>query len=1251
MRWQTAILNSFREIIGLKVMNIKALFLQLSHTRKLTVLSLSVLVALGIWLSVAKGKLFHLGASVIWTNLNVLNAGKTGFTLLPPDQTGINFENLLRDDLSTRNQILLNGSGVATGDFDNDGLCDIYLCRLEGYNALYKNLGDWRFEDVTEKAGVGAANKQSTGATFADIDGDGDLDLLIAAFGSFICFVNDGRGHFTEATSAVGLTSKLTGSTIALADIDSDGDLDLYVSHYRTTTLKDGGDLSLQTKDGRIVIPPELRDRITFVNGNLREYGEPDALYRNDGKGHFTQISWTGGNFVDEDGNALKGPPLDWGLAVTFRDINNDGYPDIYVCNDFWTPDRIWINDGKGRFRALDKLAMRCTSASSMGVDFADIDGDGNQDCFVVDMLSRDHRRRMEQSDALKPQPASIGAIDNRPQINRNTLFLNRGDNTYAEIANLANVSDSEWSWCPIFFDIDLDGRPDIFITNGHGRDLQNLDTAYQLKLMPEGMTEEMQKRLLMYPRLATPNTAFHNLGNLQFEETSHAWGLDQEGSSYGAALADLDNDGDLDLVVNNLNAVASVYRNDSAAERISVRLKGESPNTQAIGAKISLLGDPVPRQTQEVICGGRYESGSDPLVVFAAGHAETKMALEVIWLNGRRSLIKDVKQNRFYAIDEDSSEAFEATPPAPDEPVFKDVSELIRHTHHENEFNDFQRQPLLPNRLSQLGPGVAWHDIDGDGFDDLIISSGKDGDPAIFINDGKGSFVALSSGVTTNPVSRDQTSLVAWNDHSVSANLLIGLSNFEDGTTGGESVARYVYKNQTLASDPGLPAQGSSTGAIAMADVDGDGDLDLFVAGRTIPGRYPEPSSSMLYHNEDGRFVLDNSNTSRFASVGMVTGAVFSDIDADGDPDLILAIEWGPVTVFKNDNGNLVNVTRELGLSDYTGWWNGVTVGDLDEDGKLDIIATNWGLNSKYQKDSSHSRRIYYDDFNGNGSLGIIETHYEPMMAKFVPERRLDSLAQGFPFARAMFSTYKQYGEAGIVDIFGQRIEKTPFVSAACLDHKIFFNRGNHFEPVSLPLEAQFAPAFGVNVADYDGDGHEDVFIVQNFFATQTETPRYDAGRGLWMKGDGHGALAAVPGQMSGIKIYGDCRGSALADFDGDGRIDLAVTQNGAATKLYRNVRAKQGMRVRLSGPEHNPDGVGATIRLMFGNHNAPAREIHAGSGYWSQDSVVQVMGTPEIPTGIWVLWPGGKTTTSEIPPAAAEIRVGLDGKTVVVH
>jgi hypothetical protein len=1205
---------------------------------KIALLVVAVLIVGGAWFLIARR-----GGQIKVTELKIESSGKVGFTLLPPQQTGLAFANQLRDEMATANQLLNIGSGVAAGDYNGDGLCDLYFCSMNGRNALYKNLGGWKFADVTDEAGVACNGKLSTGATFADLDGDGDLDLLIAGFSSFNAFMNEG-GKFSEVTSQAGLASNLTGTTMALADIDGDGDLDLYVAHYRTTTLRDGEAVALEQQNGQVVIPPKFQDRVTFVNGALKEYGEPDALYRNDGKGHFTPISWTDGSFLDEDGRALTRPPLDWGLAATFRDINEDGYPDIYVCNDYWTPDRIWLNDGKGHFRALDRLAMRNTSASSMGIDFADIDRDGHQDFFVVDMLSRDHEYRMRQAEAHKPVPRQIGKIDDRPQVNRNTLFHNLGDGTFAEIANLAGVEASEWSWSPVFIDVDLDGYEDILITNGHTHDVQDADTNALIKSRKPGSIQEMQRNLLLYPSLISAKVAFRNLGNLRFAETGHAWGFDTQSVANGVTMADLDNDGDLDIITNNLGSPAGLYRNDSDAPRVAVRLKGDAPNTEAIGAKIKLIGGAVPEQTQEVICGGRYESGADPLRVFAAGSATSGMAIEVTWRSGATSRIEGVQANRLYEIGESGSGSI-SPPPAPDA-MFKDVSNLINHTHHENEFDDFQRQPLLPNRLSQLGPGVAFHDIDGDGNDDLIIGSGKDGRLAVYLNNGKGGFGGLSAMATAPAALRDQTQVLAWTTGAGASSLLAGLSNYEDGLADGQSAMRVDLSNLAIASQGGINGRTSATGPMALADIDGDGDLDLFIGGRTVPGKYPQPAVSQVFRNDgSGQFVLDEQNTAKFASVGLVSGAVFSDIDGDGDADLVLAVEWGAVMVFVNDGGSFTDATERLGLAPYKGLWNGVTVGDLDEDGKLDIIATNWGLNSKYHADTQHPLRLYYADFDGNGTMDLVESYFDAKMNKYVPYRGLDAMAVAMPFIKEKFPTYKSYGAAGVDEIFGPRLSSTPFVTATTLEHMVFMNRGDHFDAVALPIDAQVAPAFGVGVADYDGDGHDDVFIAQNFFATTIETPRLDGGRGLWMKGDGKGNLTAVPGQLSGIKVYGEARGCALADYDRDGRIDLVVTQNGAATRLFKNVGAKPGLRVHLVGAAGNLDGVGATIRLIFGSRSGPAREVHAGSGYWSQDSATQVMATPEAPTQILVRWPGGKQTTSNIPANAREIRVSADG------
>jgi hypothetical protein len=1188
-----------------------------------------------------------------WRDLPIPATGKTGFAKLNSDRTGILFTNSLSDQRSILNRNLLSGSGVAAGDVDGDGLCDLYFCGLDSDNVLLRNLGGWKFEDITATAGVACARQDCTGATFADVDGDGDLDLLVNSLGAGTrLFLNDGKGHFAEATDVAGLRSRSGSMSLALADVDGDGDLDLYVCNFRPTTIKDHPRtrFTMQMVDGRPVVAmvdgrpattPDLTNRFAAgPSGAIFEFGEADALYLNDGKGHFTPVSWTDGHFLEADGKPLREPPRDWSLAVQMRDLNGDGAPDIYVCSDLFTPDRIWINDGKGHFRALDNLSLRSTPTFSMGVDFADIDRDGHLDFFAVDMLSREHQKRHVQLSNSNPAVWPIGLIDVRPQLLRNTLQWNRGDNTFAEIAWYAGVEASDWSWGPIFLDVDLDGYEDILVTNGQLRDFQNADLTMQMEASKrdrEFTQKDLSDWLMKFPRLDTPKLIFRNRGNLTFEEVGAAWGFNTPGISQGMALADLDNDGDLDVMVNNLNAGPGIYRNETTAPRLAVRLKGLQPNTQGIGAKIRVLGGPVP-QSQEIICGGRYLSGDDPMRVFAAGSSTNNLSIEVTWRSGRRSMVK-ATPNRLYEINEARAEEAGVEPVAKEKPpIFEDVSHLLGHIHSEEPFDDFQRQPLMPNRLSQAGPGVCWTDLDGDGWDDLFIGSGKGGGMAIYRNNGQGGFVRMGDDAMTRPTTRDQTTILGSGGQ-----LFVGFSNYEDGLTNGVALRVFNFRNH--GPTQALPAQPSSSGPMALADIDGDGDLDLFIGGRSIPGRYPEPASSIVLRNDNGSFQVAQT----LEKVGLVSGAVFSDLDGDGLPELILACEWGPVRVFHNDHGTFSEVTRKLGLGDFLGWWNGVTTGDIDGDGQLDIIAANSGLNSKYHASRSHPARLYYGDLRGQGNLDLIEAHYEETMAAEVPERDLRAVGAALPWVQEKMKTFEAYGGASAQEIFGPALDEATVLSANTLESMVFFNRGDHFEAAPLPREAQFTVGLGVCVADLDGDGNEDIFLSQNFFATTPETMRNDAGRGLWLRGDGKGTLKAVSGQESGVKIYGEQRGCALSDFDGDGRVDLVVTQNGNQTKLYRNVGAKPGLRVRLLGPPGNPSGIGAILRPGFGEGWGPAREIHAGSGYWSQDSPVQVLGTPAELTRIRVRWPGGKTTESAVPSGAREIQVDTNGTVVV--
>lgn len=1195
-----------------------------------------------------------------WAELPKSSGGKAGFTRLIPEETGIQFTNQTSDLEIAKNRMLADGSGVAVGDVDDDGLPEVFFAELNGNCVLYKNLGGYRFKDITATSGIVCTNYICRGAVFADINGDRWLDLLITTTGNgVLVFSNRHDGSFSNISRAAGLLSDHGASSLALADVDGNGTLDVYVANRRKISLRDRADISVQMVDGKISIPHSLSTQLTLsTRGVVLEYGDPDQLYLNNGKGMFTPLSWTNGAFLDEHGRPLKDAPRDWALSAMFHDVNGDNAPDLYVCNDFWSPDRFWINDGKGHFRAASDQALRHTSASSMGVDFADIDRDGQTDFMVVDMLSRDWSWRKRQKPGLNSDLIPAGETNDRPQVVRNTLFHNRGDGTFAEIAGFAGVAAAEWAWQPVFVDVDLDGLDDILVITGFHRDIQDRDMIERYnglqrtgRLLPTklGFDGKPVKRsrqelitdgnLAIYSMenpLAPPIVAYRNLGGLKFSEIGPQWGLNTPAIRTGIALGDLNRSGTLDFVVNTFRGPAEIYRHNVSAPRVAVRVKGLAPNTQGIGAKVKLLHGAVPMQSAEVISGGYYLSSADALRVFAAGNS-TNMTLEITWRNGKVSTIHNVKADREYEIAESG-----ATQPAPTtvekvQPLFEDVSSLIGHRHHEEFFNDFERQPLLPRQLSQDGPGVAWVKLDDSGRDALVIGSGRGGKLETFLPDGRSKFIRALSTVTG---ADDLTGIAAWIQADGKRALLVGQANYE-ATTNQMSAAVCSLDSGKLNVVSQLPATSSSSGPITVADIDGDGDLDVFVGGRVIAGRYPESADSIIYRNDGNQLRLDAENSRVLEKAGLVSGAVWSDLDSDGFSELILACEWGPIRVFKNERGQLREITKALGLDRHTGWWRGVTTGDIDGDGRPDIIASNWGLNSDYTASREHPAQLYFGDFAGRGANDLIETVYDTTLKAIVPRRDRQAMGSQFPFFVKSFATHKEYAEATIDKILTTLPKPFTPIQATTLASTVFFNRTNQFQAVELPREAQFAPAFGINVADFDGDGNEDVFLSQNFSQVQPEEPRLDAGRGLLLRGLGRGKLEAVPGQHSGLTVYGAQRGSATGDFNGDGRVDLAVAQNAGETKLYKNITAKPGLRVRLIGPRQNPDGIGATIRLIFGDRMGPAREIHGGSGYWSQDSTIQLLSGTDEPTRIWIRWPGGKVTESDVPKKATEITV----------
>ena len=1195
------------------------------------------------------------------TALPAQTGARSGFTRMDPATTGVTFTNALVGDAYFTNAVAHNGSGVALGDVDGDGRPDLYLCGLNGTNELYRNLGQWRFEPVS----IGEAacpGQMSTGAVLVDVDGDADLDLLVngIAAGTRL-FLNDGRGRWAEKRDS-GLDRHTTGTSMALADMDGDGDLDLYCAHYIDVMhlIDPNTRFSMRQQDGRWVVgqvngvpatDPRYRGRFEVMpDGEVVELPEADALYRNDGNGRFTPVQEEPGRFLDEQGKPMF-MPREWALAVVFRDLDGDGDPDLYVSNDFASPDRLWLNDGRGRFRAAPAHALRHTAYNSMGIDVADVDHDGLDDLLVVDLLATRQERRLRQLGKTPPDPRARESLTGRPQFNRNMLFLGRPGGRYVEAALAAGLAASDWSWCPVFLDVDLDGHDDLLVSNGFEYDLMDQDTQDRVKDPRHTLSPEQRKRWMkLYPEWRTANLAFRNRGDGTFEPKSAEWGFQEEGLAFGMALGDLDQDGDLDVVVNRINASVEIHRNEATAPRIAVALRGRGPNTAGIGARVRLIG-PSPAQAREMVSGGRYLSGDQALRVFAmppSSGPQAAPALEIHWRSGAVRRLGSVQANHRYEITEpDEAPKPSPSPVSSPAPLFEDVSALLGAAPAGEAFDDTLIQPLIPRRLSRQGPGLAWTDLDGDGWEDLVHGARRGGRPIVFRNrQGKG------FDRNEGPESPGgQRGVVAWAD---------GLGGRHWLATAVSLNARGETVGQLLV-DPAAPGGGSAgaanapptapkaieigpefNGPLAVGDLDGDSDLDVVVGGQFRLGRYPEAVPTTVWINEGGVLQGAPAWGRAMTRAGCVNGATLVDLDGDGDLDLALAVDWEPVRLFRNEGGQLRDITTPMRLAGRTGWWQGIAAGDFDGDGRMDLAVANVGRNTAYALYRPGPIRLYHGEWSTPGRVELLEAWQRDGVWR--PIRHRTQLALGLPDLPARFPTHEAFARADVPQVLGEAAARASFLEAVEFDSGVLLNRTNRFEWRPFPREAQWAPASAVQVADVDGDGVEDVFLSQNRSDLLPEYSRDDAGSGLWLRGLGDGTFEALDPTVSGIRIDGEQRAAALADFDHDRRIDVVVSQINGPTTLWANRRARPGLRVVLEGPAANPEALGAQVRLRFADgRSGPVRAIQGGSGFGSQDSAQVLLGLPAQATvsGVWVRWPGGREQVVPVRPDPTEMRI----------